>query len=138
MSPASMSGSVRLNNKRFTSYTRRSNLVRAATGQSSNTHVVKEQYTSVRQRAQRELGANVGLFAFDTSYAGLSDWIKQERMARLPHKGGSWDRVLIAAHYFAAQVSRLSDAIESFTPDCEAASNLLYGQCLVLLEVSHH
>jgi hypothetical protein len=126
--------------KRFPSYTRRSGVVRSgtATGQSTSVHYVKEQYTSVRQRCQRELGANVGLFAFDTSYSGLSEWIKHERMARLPHKGSSWDRVLISAHYFAAQVNRLSEAIESFTPESEAASNLLYGQCLLLLEVSYH
>lgn len=57
-------------------------------------------------------------------------------MERLPHRGGSWDRVLISVHYFAAQVNRLSEAIEAFTPDCEAASNLVFGQCLLLLEVN--
>ncbi|KAI3323513.1 hypothetical protein HD806DRAFT_535339 [Xylariaceae sp. AK1471] len=136
LSPSLSSSSPRVA-KRFPSYTRRSNLVRAATGQSTNTYSVREQYVSVRQRSQRELGANVGLFAFDTSYSGLSDWIKHERMARLPHRGSSWDQVLISAHYFAGQVNRLSEAIESFTPECEAASNLLYGQCLVLLELGH-
>lgn len=136
LSPSLSASSPRVA-KRLPSYTRRSNLVRAATGQSTTTYSVKEQYVSVRQRSQRELGANVGLFAFDTSYSGLSDWIKHERMARLPHKGGSWDQVLISAHYFAGQVNRLSEAIESFTPECEAASNLLYGQCLVLLELGH-
>lgn len=125
--------------RRHPSYTKRSNLGRPATTVQSTTviHSVKEQYASVRQRSQRELGANVGLFAFDTSYSGLSDWIKSERMARLPHKGGPWDRVLISVHYFAAQVNRLSEAIESFTPDCEAASNLVYGQCLLLLDLGH-
>ncbi|KAI0535477.1 hypothetical protein GGR58DRAFT_440125 [Xylaria digitata] len=122
--------------KRFT-IGRRSNLIRAASGQQTNVHFVREQYASVRQRCQRELGANVGLSAFDTSHSGLVDWIKHERMARLPHKGGSWDRVLISASYFSGQVNRLSEAIESFTPDCEAASNLLYGQCLILLELGH-
>ncbi|KAI0399199.1 hypothetical protein F4802DRAFT_612556 [Xylaria palmicola] len=136
LSPASMSGSVHVA-KRLTSYGRRSNLVRAASGQHTSVHVVKEQYASVRQRCQRELGANVGLFAFDTSHSGLTEWIKHERMARLPHKGGSWDRVLISATYFAGQVNRLGEAIESFTPESEAASNLLYGQCLILLELGH-
>ncbi|KAI1121826.1 hypothetical protein F5Y10DRAFT_288019 [Nemania abortiva] len=133
----SLSGSIQVA-KRHSSYnTRRSNLGRATSGQSVSIGFVKDQYASVRQRCQRELGANVGLFAFDTSYSGLSDWIKHERMANLPHKGGSWDRVLISAHYFAAQVSRLSEAIESFTPGCEAASNLVYGQCLLLLELGY-
>ncbi|TGJ87334.1 hypothetical protein E0Z10_g1461 [Xylaria hypoxylon] len=112
-------------------------MVRAASGQHTNLHIVQEQYVSVRQRCQRQLGASVGLSAFDTSHSGLVDWIKHERMARLPHKGGSWDRVLISASYFVGQVNRLSEAIESFTPECEAASNLLYGQCLILLELGH-
>ncbi|KAJ2989351.1 hypothetical protein NUW58_g3511 [Xylaria curta] len=136
LSPASMSGSIQVA-KRPASYARRSNLVRLASGQHTSVHFVKEQYVSVRQRCQRELGASVGIAAFDTSYSGLTEWIKHERMARLPHKGGSWDRVLISATYFASQVNRLSDAIESFTPESEAASNLLYGQCLILLELGH-
>ncbi|KAI1179918.1 hypothetical protein F4777DRAFT_404878 [Nemania sp. FL0916] len=123
--------------KRYASHPRRSNVGRVVSGQSASVHFVQEQYASIRQRSQRELGASVGLFAFDTSYTGLSDWIKEERMARLPHKGGAWDRVLISAHYFAAQVDRLSGAIAPFTPDCESASNLLYGQCLLLLELGH-
>ncbi|KAI0871775.1 hypothetical protein GGS24DRAFT_509450 [Hypoxylon argillaceum] len=132
----SLNGSIQVA-KRHTSYTKRPNLGRATTGQAVSIGFVKDQYDFVRQRCQRELGANVGLFAFDTSYSGLSDWIKHERMTNLPHKGGSWDRVLISAHYFAAQVSRLSEAIESFTPGCEAASNLVYGQCLLLLDLGH-
>ncbi|KAI1307781.1 hypothetical protein F5Y03DRAFT_383680 [Xylaria venustula] len=116
---------------------RRSNLFRAASGQHTSTHFVRDQYVSVRQKVQRELGATVGLGAFDTSHAGLVEWIKHERLARLPHKGGSWDRVLISAAYFSGQVNRLSEAIESFTPESEAASNLLYGQCLILLELGY-
>ncbi|KAI0858158.1 hypothetical protein F4860DRAFT_517061 [Xylaria cubensis] len=136
LSPMSMSGSIHVA-KRVSQHPRRSNLVRVASGQHASIHFVKEQYVSVRQRCQRELGANVGHSAFDTSHSGLTDWVKHERMARLPHKGGSWDRVLISAAYFAGQVNRLSEAIESFTPESEAASNLLYGQCLILLELGH-
>ncbi|KAI1428078.1 hypothetical protein F5Y12DRAFT_711393 [Xylaria sp. FL1777] len=135
LSPTSVSDSIHVA-KRFP-INRRSNLIRAASGQHTSIHVVKDQYVSVRQRCQRELGANVGIAAFDTSHSGLVEWIKHERMARLPHKGGSWDRVLISASYFASQVNRLSEAIESFTPESEAASNLLYGQCLILLELGY-
>ncbi|KAI1321099.1 hypothetical protein F5Y16DRAFT_389291 [Xylariaceae sp. FL0255] len=129
-------------NKRYSSLnTKRSILGRSTTTttttQSASAHAVKEQYISVRQRAHRELGARVDMSVFDTSHAGLLDWIRTERMARLPQKGGYWDRVLISAHYFAAQVNHLADAIESFTPECSAASNLLYGQCLLLLQLGH-
>ncbi|KAI0523922.1 hypothetical protein F5B22DRAFT_422975 [Xylaria bambusicola] len=135
LSPASVGDSIQVA-KRFP-VARRPNVMRAASGQHSSINLVRDQYVSVRHRCQRELGANVGSFAFDTSHSGLVDWIKHERMARLPHKGGSWDRVLISAAYFAGQVNRLSEAIESFTPEMEAAANLLYGQCLTLLELGY-
>ncbi|KAI0148600.1 hypothetical protein GGR57DRAFT_505069 [Xylariaceae sp. FL1272] len=129
------SGSIRTN-KRASSYAKRS-LVRTTTGQSAGIHFVRDQYYFVRQKCQRELGASVGFSALDTSHAGLLDWIREERVARLPRRGGAWDRVLVSVHYFAAQVNRLSEAIESFTPECGPASNLLYGQCLLLLELGH-
>jgi hypothetical protein len=122
--------------KRSSSNTKRSGFSRSSYGRTTTVNVVKEQYASVRQRCLRDLGAGVGFHAFDTSHDGLREWIKNERLTRLPHKGGSWDRVLIAAQYFAAQVHHLSEVIDSFTPDCEAASNLVFGQCLLLLEVS--
>ncbi|KAI0195422.1 hypothetical protein F4808DRAFT_464244 [Astrocystis sublimbata] len=135
-SPASMSGNIHVP-KRTSPFTRRGNLARVTSSRHSNAsiHFVKERYISVRQRCQRELGASAGLAAFDTSHSGLTDWIRRERMDRVPHRGGLWDRVLISVAYFAGQVNRLSEAIESFTLECEAASNLLYGQCLILLEV---
>ncbi|KAI1260279.1 hypothetical protein F5Y18DRAFT_259226 [Xylariaceae sp. FL1019] len=123
-------------NKRSMPYAKRS-LMRTTTGQSAGINFVKDQYYSVRQKCQRELGASVGFSALDTSHAGLLDWIREERVARLPRRGSAWDRVLISVHYFAVQVNRLSEAIESFTPECGAASNLLYGQCLLLLEIGH-
>jgi len=58
-------------------------------------------------------------------------------MTRLPHKGGSWDRVLIAAQHFAEQVCHFNEQIESFTEDSGAATHLVFGQCLVLLELGH-
>jgi hypothetical protein len=99
--------------------------------------LVKEQYAFIRGRCFRELGVGVGGHVFDTSYAGLLEWIRAERLTRLPHKDGSWDRVLLAAQHFADQVDRLTRAIEGFTPECHAASNLVFGQCLLLLEVCY-
>lgn len=96
--------------------------------------IVKEQYLSVRHRCQRELGAGVGNNVLDTSYSELLDWIEDERLTRLPHRGGCWDRVLISAQHFAGQVNRLAQAIELFAPDSCNASNMVFGQCLLLLE----
>jgi len=96
---------------------------------------VKEQYTTSRNHAFRVLGSNFSGYAFDTSFTGLLEWIRDERLIRLPHKGGSWDRVLIAAQHFAEQVHRFNLAIENFASESNAASNLVFGQCLLLLEV---
>lgn len=96
--------------------------------------IVKEQYLSVRHRCQRELGAGVGNNVQDTSYSELLDWIEDERLTRLPHRGGCWDRVLISAQHFAGQVNRLAQAIELFAPESCNASNMVFGQCLLLLE----
>ena len=140
MSPSPSPGAMRVN-KRIPSHGKHyTSLSRGSSGRTTGLGFVREQYTSVRQRALRDLGAGVGEHAFDTSHAGFLDWIRSERITRLPHKGGSWDRVLIGAQYFAAQVNRLREIIdreiiESFTPDCAAASNLVFGQCLLLLEV---
>ncbi|RYP76267.1 hypothetical protein DL771_001886 [Monosporascus sp. 5C6A] len=133
LAPSPSFGSIRVN-KRASSHTKRVNVARGSNGHMTTINLVKEQYASVRQQCRRDLGASVDLYAFDTSHAGLWEWIRNERITRLPHKGGSWDRVLIAAQYFALQVNRLRDAIESFTPECGAASHLVYGQCLLLLE----
>lgn len=101
---------------------------------SESADIVEEQYLHVRHRCQRELGVGVGLHVLDTSYPDLLEWIRDERLTRLPHKGGSWDRVLISAQHFADQVSRLGHAIELFAPSSEPASNLVFGQCLLLLQ----
>jgi hypothetical protein len=96
---------------------------------------VKEQLATSRSHAYRVLGSNFSGYAFDTSIAGLLDWIRDERLIRLPHKGGSWDRVLIAAQHFAEQVHRFNTAISTFESEINAATNLVFGQCLLLLEV---
>lgn len=101
---------------------------------SESAEIVREQYLSVRNRCQRELGSSVGHNVLDTSLSDLHEWIRNERLTTLPHKGGSWDRVLISAHHFADQVCSLGEAIESFAPESGIASNLVSGQCLLLLE----
>lgn len=95
---------------------------------------VKQHYHSVKDRCQRELGVGASFHLLDTCHADLRHWISNERLTRLPHKGSSWDRVLISAQHSADQINRLGLEIESFAPDSFAASNLVFGQCLLLLE----
>lgn len=132
-SPTPLAPSIRLN-KRPSILSRTIGSVRASIGKFTSTFV-REQHSIVRDRCQRELGASVGRHAFDTSYDDLKEWIKAERLTRLPHKGGSWDRVLISAQCFAEQVHHFSQHIEAFTEESGAATNFVFGQCLILLEV---
>lgn len=97
---------------------------------------LREQHLLVRHRLEQHMHG-IGHYAFDTSHEGLLKWIRDERMTRLPPKGGSWDRVLIAAHYFADQVERFNYEISDFTASSGSATNLVFGQCLVLLELGH-
>jgi len=108
--------------------------MRGGFGRFSNS-IVREQHAIIRDRTLRELGSGIHSRAFDTSFDGLREWIKSERLTRLPPKGGSWDRVLIAASYFAEQVDQFNRSIEFFTEESNAATNLVFGQILLLLEV---
>ena len=56
---------------------------------------------------------------------------------RIPNKGGSWDKGLIAAQYFAEQVHHLNKHVSTFTEEADSAANLVFGQCLILLELGH-
>ncbi|KAK3172213.1 hypothetical protein Dsin_033054 [Dipteronia sinensis] len=95
---------------------------------------IKDEHIAVRHRCQKELGSHVGSYAYDTTFDGLLEWIRSERLIRVPHKGGNWDRVLIEVQHFAQQVHQLTESIAYFTDDCNAASHLMYGHCLLLLE----
>lgn len=110
--------------------------IRASFGRFTNSFV-REQHSVVRKKCQREFGAAIGDHVFNTSFEGLGESIKSERLMRLPRKGGSWDRVLIAAQHFAEQVYTLNRHIEMFTEESGAATNFVFGQCLLLLELGH-
>ncbi|KAK5080604.1 hypothetical protein LTR05_008549 [Lithohypha guttulata] len=96
---------------------------------------VHEQHSNSLRKCRQEFGSGVKNYVYDTSFEGLLGWIKSERLIRLPHKGGSWDRVLISAQYFAEQIHHFNNHIENFTEASLAATQLVYGQCLLLLEL---
>ncbi len=77
---------------------------------------VAEQHAVIQKKSAHALGAGVSGRIFDTSHASLLEWIRSERLTRLPHKGSSWDRVLISAHHFADQVELLHQFVEPSPP----------------------
>jgi hypothetical protein len=63
------------------------------------------------------------------------EYIEQERLTHMPHKGSKWDRVLKWAEFFALQVARYERAVSPFVPDSKLASKLIWAASRVLLEV---
>lgn len=98
--------------------------------------VVSESASMIRVKAAQRLGAAASYDVFNTSFSDLVQWIRSERLTALPHKGSSWDKVLIHAQYFAEQVHGFDAAVQGFVNDSEAAAGLAYGHCRLLLEVS--
>ena len=110
--------------------------VRTTSGRYVTTYV-KEQHSVIRDQCRQKLGAGLSTNVFDTSFVGLLEWIRSERLTRIPHKGGAWDRVLSAAQYFAEQVQSLHLTTQNFTAGTDSAATLVFGQCLLLLELGH-
>ena len=104
---------------------------------SKKNEYVKEQHVVIRRKAQQELGAEASTRIVNTTFVEFLEWIRSERLTRLPHKGSAWDRVLSAAQYFAEQVHGFEAAVQDFTSESSIAAHFIFGQCLLLLEVSH-
>jgi len=113
---------------------------------SYGTNSVQETATSLKRKSASELGAGVSQSASYISFINLVESIRSERLATLPHKGGTWDKVLIRALYFAEQLHGFENAVQSFATGSEAAGQIGYGHVRLLLEVrtdtsvkmSHH
>lgn len=64
------------------------------------------------------------------------EYIEQQRLTAMPHRGCHWDRVLKWAEFFALQISGYAKAIESFVPSSQKAAKLILTCCYSLIEVS--
>lgn len=72
----------------------------------------------------------------DTDYASLLEWIRCERMKKLPAEGSGYDKALVWSALFVERVHSFDLAIEQFAGDSHLAAQLSYGYCASLLEVS--
>lgn len=72
----------------------------------------------------------------DTDYASLLEWIRSERMRKLPPEGSGYDKALVWAALFIERVHSFDLGIEQFAGDSHLAAQLSYGHCMSLLEVS--
>ncbi|KAI2747521.1 hypothetical protein DTO013E5_810 [Penicillium roqueforti] len=71
----------------------------------------------------------------DTDYASLLEWIRCERMRKLPPEGSGYDNALVWAALFIERVHSFDLAIEQFAGDSHLAAQLSYGYCASLLEL---
>ncbi|KAJ5835685.1 hypothetical protein N7447_001711 [Penicillium robsamsonii] len=68
-------------------------------------------------------------------YASLLEWIRCERMRKLPPEGSAYDKALVWAALFIERVHSFDLEIEQFAGDSHLASQLSYGYCASLLEL---
>ena len=72
-----------------------------------------------------------------TSMKSFFDFVANDRLRRMPHKGSRWDKILRWAEYFAAQVFRYHESVSPFVPNSEETAQLLWASCRILLQVSY-
>lgn len=111
---------------------------RANGGGSYKIGFVQENALALRKRSMAELGAGVYQSVSNVSYISFLEWVRSERLTTLPHKGSRWDKVLIRALYFAEQLHKFEQAVQSFALDSSAAAAVGYGHAQLLLEVRCH
>jgi hypothetical protein len=68
-------------------------------------------------------------------YEAILEWIRSERMRKLPPEGSSYDRVLVWARLFVERLHSFDSAIQHFEGDSHMAAELAYIHCASLLEV---
>jgi hypothetical protein len=72
-----------------------------------------------------------------TSMKSFFDFVANDRLRRMPHKGSRWDKILRWAEYFAAQVSLYHESVGRFVPNSGETAQLLWASCRILLQVNY-
>ncbi|OGM43350.1 NACHT domain protein [Aspergillus bombycis] len=85
--------------------------------------------------ARRSSDAMISTKILETDYATVLQWIRSERMEKLPAEGSSYDKMLIWAALFVERLHSFDKAIEEFAGDSHMAAQLAYVHCASLLEL---
>jgi hypothetical protein len=101
-------------------------------GQSSN---ISNVVYSLKRRSGDELGTTTSSRLLNSTHATLLEWIRSQRMRKLPPEGSSYDKVLAWAQLFVERLHSFDLAIGNFAGDSYLAAQLAYGYCAILLEV---
>ncbi|KAI9151452.1 putative ankyrin repeat protein L88 [Paramyrothecium foliicola] len=90
---------------------------------------------SLKRRGSEELGSSTSAKLFNASHDSIIDWIRTQRMQRLPPEGSSQDKVLAWAQLFVERLHSFDSAIAGFAGDSYLATQLAYGYSAILLEL---
>ncbi|KAL4888861.1 hypothetical protein BDV59DRAFT_205714 [Aspergillus ambiguus] len=90
---------------------------------------------SLRRRNSSEMDTIISSKLINATHSTLIDWIRAERMSKLPPEGSSYDRVLVWASLFVERLHSFDLAVEQFAGDSHLAAQLVYGYCMLLLEL---
>ncbi|KNG91392.1 NACHT domain protein [Aspergillus nomiae NRRL 13137] len=85
--------------------------------------------------ARRSSDAMISTKILETDYATVLEWIRSERMEKLPAEGSSYDKMLVWAALFVERLHSFSKAIEGFAGDSHLAAQLAYVHCASLLKL---
>lgn len=102
----------------------------------SEVSIVSNSWKQSRHRVKSALGSEVdnGVFR-DIDIDTFMEYISNERLTNMPHRGGRWDKVLKSAEYFALQLSSYQELVRKFARDSEQALHFTLGCCRLLLDV---
>lgn len=100
--------------------------------------LLRETISKVNASCKRDLGTSSLEVLEDAKELGIVlDFIAAERLRCYPHPGSKYDKVLRWAETFAAQVYAFSEATSEFVMYSAEAAHLIFGSCLLLLQVRH-
>lgn len=77
-----------------------------------------------------------GTFSKPESEESFLNFVANERLHRMPHRGSRWDKILRWAEYFASMVSTLHESVSSFVPNSAETAQAIWSGCRILLQVS--
>jgi len=98
--------------------------------------VLREITSKVTASCRRELGASSAEVVGGAIEVGVVlDYIAAERLRCMPHPGSRYDKVLRWAEFFAAQINSFSHSVSEFVTYSSEAAQLIWGSCLLLLQV---
>ena len=94
--------------------------------------------SNATRKSGDKLRGSIGADEEDSSECTVEEFLEfiaNDRLRRLPHKGSQWDTILKWAEYFAIQVYMYHKSVEPFVSKSQEAAQLDWASCRMLLKV---